>query len=159
MKRLFASAALVALSTTLSAPALAGVYGDDATRCIVKSASDADQLLLIKWIYSAISRHPELKPFAQPQQAGAQAALDEGVAQTVSRLLSKDCRKEVIAALRYEGTEFLPQSFRAIGEVAMVGIMSNAEVENGLGTWADQLDTDALADVAKEAGRTLPALK
>jgi hypothetical protein len=147
------SAAMLVLAAWSATPAAAGVYGDDATRCLVKSASEADQLALVKWLFAAIAQHPGIRDYATIT-AAQQEGFDRDMAAVVNRLLIRDCRKEAVAALRYEGTGFLGESFKAMGEVAMGGLMSNKAVEQGLSTWAGGLDEEALNVLGVEAGRS-----
>jgi hypothetical protein len=151
MKRF--GAAILVVTSLIASPASAGVYADDVTRCLVKSSSETDQLALVKWIFAAMAQHPAIRDYASittTQQAG----LNQSMAGIVNRLLLKDCRTEVVSALKYEGAGFLEQSFKALGEVAMGGLMTNDAVEKGLTGWAGQMDVEGLNALAAEAGRT-----
>ncbi len=41
-------------------PALAGLYTDDLSRCLVENTSPADKITLVQWIGVAISQHPAI---------------------------------------------------------------------------------------------------
>ena len=38
------------------APAWAGVYADDLSRCLVGKSTDADKIVLMKWFFSALEQ-------------------------------------------------------------------------------------------------------
>jgi hypothetical protein len=147
-------AALIAVGV-VTTPASAGIYGDDATRCMAKSVSENDQIVLVKWIFSAMAMHPSIKQYANIS-AEQKVEFDGQVNAIVTRLLTQSCRKETVAALRYEGSSFLESSFRALGEIAMGGLTTNPEVAAGLTSWATNMDKEAFAAVAAEAGRPMP---
>jgi hypothetical protein len=155
MRSIFAGTIALIAAGLGSTPASAGVYGDDATRCLAKSVSESDQIALVKWIFSAMAMHPSIKQYANIS-AEQKVEFDSQVNAIVTRLLTQSCRKETVAALRYEGSSFLETSFRALGEIAMGGLTTNPDVAAGLTSWATNMDKEAFAAVAAEAGRPLP---
>jgi hypothetical protein len=151
---LLGAVALAAVSLS-APPAWAGIYADDATRCLAKSMTDADQIALVKWMFTAIAQHPALKEYSTITPA-QKAQTDREMSTLVMRLLTQTCRKETIDALKYEGPSFLEKSFGALGEIAVGGLMTNADVAKGLATWATPEDIQAFGALAAEAGRPTP---
>ena len=123
---------------------------------MAKSVSESDQITLVTWIFSAIAMHPSIKQYANIS-AEQKTQVDSQVNVIVTRLLTQTCRKETVAALKYEGTGFLEKSFSALGEIAMGGLTTNPEVAAGLTSWAANMDKEAFAAVAAEAGRPMPS--
>jgi len=39
----------------------AGMFSDDLSRCLVESSTSSDKLILVKWMFIAISLHPAVK--------------------------------------------------------------------------------------------------
>ena len=154
MKRLFLGAAALA-TMAVSAPASAGVYGDDATRCMIKSTTEADQLALIKWIFAGVAAHPSIKEYSNIN-AEQRAQLDRQMGVLVTRLLTQDCRKAVVDAIKYEGTGFLENSFGSLSETAMTGLTTNPEVSTALTKWASPEIVATFGALAVEAGRAPP---
>jgi hypothetical protein len=152
-KILLGAAAAMALSF---APAQAGIYADDATRCLVKSMNDADQSVLVKWIFVGMALHPSLKDYSSVT-ADQRKQMDQQMGALVRKLLTQTCRKETVDAIKYEGAGFLEKSFGALGEVAMGGLMTNPDVAKGLTTWATPEDIQAFKALGAEAGRPAPA--
>ena len=155
MRSIFAGMIALIAAGLVTTPASAGIYGDDVTRCLAKSVSDSDQITLVTWIFSAIALHPSIKQYANIS-AEQKAQVDGQVNAIVTRLLTQACRKETVAALKYEGAGFLEKSFSALGEIAMGGLTTNPEVAAGLTSWAANMDKEAFAAVAAEAGRPMP---
>ena len=148
--RLGAAAALALAACAAAAPAQAGVYGDDLSRCLVETATPKDRAVFIGWMFSAMSHHPDVAAFSNltdPQRR--QMAVDAG--KLLQRLLVTDCRKQTVAALRYEGDTAVPGAFRLFGEVAMQGLMSHPAVEAGMGALADGVDEKQFEALALEA--------
>jgi hypothetical protein len=109
----------------------AGVYSDDLSRCIVRSSTADDRLMLMKWIFSAISLHPAVQPMTSvtPEQRDL---LAQQAAALTSRLLTSDCRAETVAALKYESSAF-QGAFELLGRVAMSDLMTEPSVASGVG--------------------------
>jgi hypothetical protein len=141
MKQMKAIAAGLALSlSALSAsPALAGPYGDELAKCLVKSTSSADKNFLVKWIFSIASVHPEVQSIASVSEA-QRAALSKNAAKLFERLLTESCRAEAQQAFKYEGSHTLESSFSVLGQVAGRELFSNPSVAKGLADFANQID-------------------
>jgi len=155
MKAKILGAAALAAVAASSAPAWAGIYSDDATRCIAKSTTEADRLALVKWIFLGIAAHPSIKEYSNVS-AEQRIQIDRQMGALVMKLLTKDCHKETVEAMRFEGGGFLEKSFTALGEIAMGGLMTNPEVSAALTNWATPEDKAAFAALAAEAGRPVP---
>jgi hypothetical protein len=151
MKRIV-TGALALAGLFAATPSMAGIYADDVTRCVVKATSDQDRLDLVRWIYAAMSLHPDLKTMANVT-AEQRAQFNQTMSVLVTRLLSKDCHKETVEAIKYEGTSFLEATFGSLGEIAMRGLMANQEVSKGFQEWASTMDPKVIETLATEAGR------
>lgn len=150
--RKIASGALALAGIFVAAPASAGIYADDVTRCVIKATSDDDRLALVRWVYASMSLHPELKAMSDIAP-GQRTQINQTMSTLVVRLLTRDCRKETVEAIKYEGGGFLEGTFRSLGEIAMGGLMSNPEVGKGFQEWSDTMDPKVIEDLAAEAGR------
>jgi hypothetical protein len=52
---------LFVITMLLSQALHAGPFTNQLSRCLVKSTSEADKELLIKWIFAAMSSHPKVQ--------------------------------------------------------------------------------------------------
>lgn len=150
MRFLAAMITAAVLSAGASA-AHAGVYGDDLSRCLVSSTTAGDKTTLTRWIFLMLSRHPSVRAYANVAD-DQRAAADKEAAALYLRLLTADCRKETVAALKYEGGSALEASFNILGQAAVRELISDPAVLEGFKTLATNINTDSLASVFKDAG-------
>jgi hypothetical protein len=137
-------------------PVLAGVYGDELTKCVVSSVSDQDKILFTRFVFAAIAEHPAVKPMANIGEA-ANAALDRDTAALLSRLMYSDCRKQMIDVLKYEGPAASTPAFNMLGQVAMRYLMTDPAVASRMAKGgADPANQAKLLDLYKEAGLPPP---
>jgi hypothetical protein len=142
----------------LAGAAQAGVYTDDLSKCLVSSTSERDQRVFMVWMFAALSAHPDMRAYSSMTDAQRQKfSADAGA--LFGRLVTKDCRAETIAALKYEGNAAMEGSFTVFGQVATRGLMSNSEVEKSLSGLMAGVDMKALEALMLEAGVRPPAAK
>lgn len=148
------SAAIVAL-LCFSQTASAGVYTDDLTRCLVKSASPADQTLLVQWIFTALALNPSVKPYSSvsPEQ---REDFNRRVVALMERLMFVDCHTEAVSATKYEGDAAIEAGFQTLGQVASRGLMNDPASQAGMNEFAKYMDKQKWDDFAKEAGQPTP---
>jgi len=125
---------------------IAGPYTDDLAKCLVESTTDSDRAGLVRWMFAALSRHPDVRSLAavtdeQLDQANAQ------VAGLFTRLITRDCRETTIKAMRYEGADTIGNSFKVLGEVAAMGLMGHSEVQGAIAGLQEHVDADAWNEV------------
>jgi hypothetical protein len=136
-------------------PSVAGVYSDDMAKCLVKSMTPADQTAIMQWLFSAMALHPDMSGLTKitPEQ---HASYDRNAAELLERMMTVDCRKETVAAIKYEGNIAIEASFSTLGQVAMRGLMSNPAVAQGIGNLQKYGDKSKMEAVVKEAGAPSP---
>lgn len=149
-----AAAAVALFAATGSAEA--GVYTDDMTKCLVKAMSPADQSVLIQWTFSAMALHPDVRPYANITDA-QRKSLDQKAAGLFQRMMTVDCRKEVVDAVKYEGTGSFEGAFAAMGEAAMRGLMSEPSVNKGMEGFVEYFDKSKMEALFKDGKPTAGA--
>ena len=145
-----AGAALFALGVMAGVPANAGVYTDDLTKCLLKSASSEDQIVFVQWVFSALALHPAVQQYSKFTPA-QQADLTKKAAALFTRLMTVDCRKETGSAVKYEGAAAIETSFKTLGEVASRNLFSDPHVAKGLEGLSAGFDEAELKKVIEEA--------
>ncbi|HEV2530597.1 hypothetical protein [Phenylobacterium sp.] len=150
MKRMILMGALAA---AIAAPGIAsaGVYTDDMTKCLVSSATPADNEALVKWVFAALSSHPAVKPMTTVTQAQREA-YSRGAVKIMERLLLQDCRKQSIMAMKVEGSSAIETSFGVLGQVAFRGLMTDPGTMAQIAGLATYMDRPAWEALMKEAG-------
>jgi len=131
--------ALVAVLATFTAPAQAGAYSDDMAKCLVRSTSPADRASLVKWMFSAMALHPDVKAMAKVEPA-QRDNLDRGAANLIVRLMTESCRNETQQAMMLEGPQTIQQSFQVLGQVAARELFADPNVVAGVGNLAKYVD-------------------
>jgi hypothetical protein len=145
------------LFTALSAPmAFAGPYTDDLSKCLVRSSSDTDKVILVKWIFALLTLNPAVKSLSSVTDDQRQA-LDKDGALLMQRLILTDCHDETVAALKNEGMEAAQSSFQVLGQVAGRSLFSDPAVQKGMQGFMQYIDQDKWSAISKEAGVPVPA--
>lgn len=148
-KLLFAVGACLAIITA-AGQAQAGIYTDDLTRCLLKSSSPADRQDFIVFVFAAMSAHPDVRQYSRMSDAERDASVGKASA-LMERLLLVDCRKEAVAAIKYEREESISGAFGALGETAMVDLSSHPAVDAVFNKLTETLDETKWDSLAKEA--------
>jgi len=138
----------VAFALTVLSPqsALAGLYGDELARCLVKSTTDADKTYLVKWLFAAAALHPDVKSIASVSDT-QRDELNKNAAKLFERLITESCRSETQEAVKYEGPSTLESSFNVLGQVAARGLFSHPTVARGTAELTNYVDRQKLESV------------
>jgi hypothetical protein len=138
--RSIAATALLGLSCGFwLIPAHAGVYGDNLTKCLIKSTTDADHVALVQWIFAMLSMHPQVQSMVTISDA-QRNELNRKVAAILERLLTEQCRSETAQAVKFEGMPTLGPSFQALGKVAGTQLFSDPGVAAGMAEFTKYID-------------------
>lgn len=152
--RVFTFLLMLVATTT----AWAGPFTDEMSKCLVRSTSEADKTLLIKWIFAAMSAHPDVRALSSVTPAKGEQ-FNQQAAQMVMRLLTKSCKSEARQAVEFEGEGAFRTSFEVLGQVAMQGLMSNPSVAGYFGGFEKNLDADSLQRALHTQQKTAPTPK
>jgi len=107
--------------------AIAGVYGDELSKCLVEHTSDDDKIVLTQWIYAIMSVHPSAAALAEVAEADRNAVAKKAGG-VFENLLTMACKDSTTKAVRYEGIETLKSSFNVLGQIAMTTLMTHPKV-------------------------------
>jgi len=129
----------------------AGVYSDDLSRCLIESSTPSDKMVLVKWMFTAMSLHPAVKSIASVSTKQIDNANKE-TADLFIKLLTRSCKEQAIKAIKYEGAVALQSSFGVFGQVAAKELFSNPDVAAGMAGLNKYMNT-------KEINKTLEVTK
>jgi len=127
----------------MTMPAAAGPFNDKLAICLVKSTTEADKALLMRWIFAAMASHPSVKDLGNISPAQGDK-LNKDVSIILWDLLSARCGAETKEAVKYEGAGTLSSSFEVLGKVAMQGLMADPKVTKYIGGMGANLDKKAI---------------
>ena len=127
----------------LAVPAHAGVYADSLARCIVGSTSKTDRMDLVRWMFTAASLHPAVKPISSMTEADLKDS-NRTIARMMERLLTDTCRDETLEAVNYEGANSIVTAFEVLGQVAGQELFASPEVAQALAGLEREFDAEKL---------------
>src|SRR6185437_10986239 len=136
----------------LACGARAGVYSDNLAGCLAHAATAQDQADLSRWLFAEMAQNPALKGLTAvgpPERKALQRAADLDV----QRLVLSDCRKEAVAAVRYDGRPALEASVRTLGQAALRDLAADPAVANGLAGLSADGDRAQWDALEREAGK------
>jgi hypothetical protein len=138
-RNLLAAALLFAIAPL----AHAGPFTDTLSTCLVKKTTEADRKLLVRWIFAAVSRHPDVQDMVRVSKEEDER-LTKAMAGLYMDLVTVRCASEADDAIRYEGMKAVEAGFSVLGEVAGSGLMSHPKVSEFAGEMAKYVDQDRL---------------
>lgn len=143
----FITALLIFTSTaTIVAPAHAGIYADDLSRCLVESTSKEDRLALVRWLFTAATEHPAVADIARASSEQLEQT-SKTTAEMFVRLLTDSCLVQAKKAVEYEGPATFAVSFQVLGQVAGMELFGSPEVNAAMAAlekYTDKTKLEAL---------------
>ncbi|GGA39801.1 hypothetical protein [Dyella nitratireducens] len=140
-------ATLLAASLLLfSNVAVAGPSSDALTACLVGKSTMDDHVVLVQWLFAAMSKHPAIASMAMVSDDKVDAA-NARMAEVFMRLMTVTCKNEAKAAYKNEGSFAFSQAFQALGQEAGKEIFMDPNVMKDMATMSKYVDNKKLADL------------
>ena len=140
MKKLILILILITFNQTTSQ---AGQYSNNFANCLMQKTTERDQVVLVRWAFSAMAHHSALKEeFNIPKSKFTKHEI--AVADYVQYILGTVCFKETKNVLKYEGDEAFLKAFEMLGEIAFLSLMEEATVSNALENYVTHIDPEFL---------------
>lgn len=130
-------------SLLVSLAAVAGPYGDDMAKCLVKSTTPTDRTTFVKWMFSAMALHPDVKSMANVSTQ-QRDDLNKNAGLMFQHLLLDSCRAETQQAIKYEGTQTISYAFQIFGQVAARELFTDPQVAAAMSGMTKYLDESKL---------------
>ena len=132
---------ILVLGLAVLAPqaAVAGPESDALSTCLRDNTSGKDRKELARWMFLAMSAHPEIRSLTTATDATRNEA-DKRMGDLVTRLLTENCTAETRAAIEKGGSKNMIDAFKSLGEVAMAELMSNADVSTAISGYTKYID-------------------
>ncbi|WP_374661649.1 hypothetical protein [Inhella sp.] len=140
---------LVLVGAFLGASALsqASPQAEALGQCLAENTSGKDRKDLARWVYVAMSAHPEMKALAT--QTGNADEVSRVAGALFTRLLADNCPAQTRAAMQAGGPVAIQTAFTTLGQLAMQELMSNKDVAATLGQLERHLDRAKLEALAR----------
>lgn len=133
----------IALLSANIAPASAGLYTDDLSRCLVEKSTKEDKATLVNWVVAAITQHPSVAVVGKTSAADLEK-VNTAAGALFMRLLTESCVEQTKKALKYEGPSAMQTSFGVLGQVATADIFGDANVQSVLSRLESHMDKKKL---------------
>jgi hypothetical protein len=137
---------LLAAGLLLSSAAQAGQYSDALSTCLVGKSTMDDHVVLVQWMFAAMSKHPAIASMAAVPDDKVDAA-NARMADLFTRLLTVTCKDEAKLAIKNEGAFALSQAFQALGQEAGREIFVNPDVMKDMSMMSKYIDNKKLEDL------------
>jgi hypothetical protein len=160
--RMMAPLMAALLAVGAAGTSIAGPYGDDMAKCLVRSTNPDERNVLVRWIFAMFSLNPAVAPLVT-MSAAQRDELDKSTGALFNHLLLESCHNETQLAVRYEGAAAIQYAFQIFGQAAGAELMRDPHVTEAAKGFVKFLDQDKLkalvgpdepptADPAKKAG-------
>ena len=134
-----AVSALALSAVFMPADSIAGPATDALAACVADNTTGKDRKDLAKWVFVAMSAHPEIKPLSKASDA-VKESLDKNLATLATKLITESCRAEAHQAFSTEGEKSFEFAFHALGRLAMQELTTNPAVSASFSNYVKYLD-------------------
>jgi len=112
-------------------------------RCVADSTTGKDRKDLARWLFVAMSAHPEMKSISNvPDSETEEVSRVAGALFT--RLLADSCPTQVKAAVQSGGPMAIQAAFTVLGQLAMQELMTDKDVARTMGILERHIDRQKL---------------
>ena len=136
MKKIYLSLIIFFVVQTNS---FSGEYLNRFANCLMQNTTERDKVVLVRWMFSAVAQHSALESefnISVEKSTNHEIA----VADYMQYILGSICLEEAKNVLNYEGEDAFVKSFEYLGEVAMMSLIDDPNVNRALENWIIHLD-------------------
>jgi hypothetical protein len=101
-------------------------------RCLADNTSGRDRKELARWLFAAMTAHPEMKSLSAASGDDIDRA-SRSAGALFTRLLADNCPGPVRDAVRSGGPAAIQAGFQVLGQLAMQELMTNPQVGSAMG--------------------------
>lgn len=112
---------------------------DNVAVCLTNNTSTGDRADLVRWIFVAMSKHPQISSLSGSTAEQDEAAIRRA-GELFTRLIADNCATQIRAMVAVHGEQSLSVAFEVLGRVAMEDLMTHPDVQGvftGLDRYAD----------------------
>jgi hypothetical protein len=133
---------IISLLTIIAAgQAMAGPYTDKLSSCFADNTSGRDRKQFARWMFVAMSEHPEMHDIASLTK-NTKDSVSQEVGKMVTRLLTENCTDQAKAAIQNEGGASFQGAFGVLGQLAMQELLSAPEVNAAMSSFESHIDRE-----------------
>ena len=136
MKKIYLSLIIFFVVQTNS---FSGEYLNRFANCLMQNTTERDKVVLVRWMFSAVAQHSALE--SEFNISAEKSTNHEiAVADYMQYILGSICLEEAKNVLNYEGEDAFAKSFEYLGELAMMSLIDDPNVNRALENWIIHLD-------------------
>lgn len=107
--------------------------------CIAENTTGKDRKDLARWLFVAMSAHPEMKSISNVT-AQETEEVSRVAGALFTKLLADSCPSQVRAAIQAGGPVAIQSAFTVLGQLAMQELMTNKDVAGTMGVLERHID-------------------
>lgn len=139
---------IIVAALSLGSNAFGGLYSDALAKKMVSSTTTEEKTAFVRWMFVAMSSHPDLKDMSLITPEQRQKATRK-MGEMMTRMLTVTCVVQAKEAIKYEGASAMTSSFSVFGQIAVTELLTNKEVTKAMDELGKSFDGAA---VKKELG-------
>ncbi|PAS97927.1 MAG: hypothetical protein CGU28_03020 [Candidatus Dactylopiibacterium carminicum] len=116
---------------------------DALSNCLTDHTTGKDRKDLARWIFVAMSAHPEIAAITKSNAADIEAT-QRTMGELFTRLIAEQCPAQMNAVAQAEGVQGIKLAFEHLGKVAMQELTTNPEVNAAIGGFQRYLDQEKI---------------
>lgn len=144
-KIVVAISAIILYSVVSIAPASATPASDALGTCLADNTTGKDRKDMARWIFIAMSAHPEMHDISKVSKRDQQEA-DMQMGSLITKLLTESCPGQAKMAMA-EGTQAFQIAFSVLGRLAMQELMANPDVKSSIVGFQKYMDKNKIISV------------
>ena len=113
------------------------------SECIISHVTGQDKTHFIQWLIVMYAQHPAGKDLVKSEK-NAVEEVNKKYAQLFVRLVTEDCKPQVQAAIKRQGSSALYSPFRILGEVSGQEVFQSSEVTEAVNGGSKYIDEKEL---------------
>ena len=143
---------IVAAFAIVLAPQVASAQSAATTAldtCITRATTEQDSVVLMRWMFFAMARHPSVAQYANVPDA-QRVESNRAMGALVNRLLLEACPNETRAAFQADGQAAIEAAFGSFGKRAMADLMDHPDVNAAIVEMSAYLDQTRLTTLLQQ---------
>jgi hypothetical protein len=117
-------------------------------RCLADNTTGKDRKDLARWIFIAMSAHPEIGSVAKASVKDGENA-QRAAGALFTRLIADQCTKQLNSVMQSEGSDGIKIAFEHLGRMAMQELMAAPEVNASLTGFDRYIDKERIERAIK----------
>jgi len=143
---------IIASVLAINAPLALAEPIEDLARCYVEKTTEADQLVLARWMFASLAQHAAVGKYAKVTEADLKAVTVEASG-IMQRLVTADCAEVARTAANAQGLGAVSQALQVLGQVASRVLLTDEKVGRSLNAVNTHMDEEKILAAVDPDGK------